>query len=445
MTASLSTPVSGRYTAPTAAGPLRATVRVPGSKSLTNRQLILSALADGTSILRAPLHSDDSQRMIDSLRALGVEITEVAGDSPFGPDLSITPPRTFVGDADIDCGQAGTVMRFLPPVAGLANGEVRITAHESALHRPMGTMIHALRDVGVDVEDGGRWSLPFSVNGRGRVRGGELAIDASTSSQFVSGLLLCAARFDVGLRLKHIGDRLPSMPHIEMTIDVLRHRGVQVETLAANEWVVPAGPIRGKEVAIEPDLSNAAPFLVAAVALGGSVTIPGWPAHSTQPGVLLGELLPQFGAKATRRGGALTVTGSGNVHGVDMDLSAAGELAPNLVALAALADGPSVFRGIGHIRGHETNRLEALVNELRRVGCGAEETADGIRVTPSELHGATWRTYHDHRMATSGAIIGLRVPGIELDDIGTTAKTIPQFAALWEDMIAQVPDGDIAA
>lgn len=445
MTASISTPVSGRYAAPTAHGPLRATVRVPGSKSLTNRQLILSALADGPSILRAPLHSDDSQRMIDSLRALGVDITEVAGDSPFGPDLAITPPRTFTGDTDIDCGQAGTVMRFLPPLAGLANGEVRITAHESALHRPMGTMIHALRDVGVDVEDGGRWSLPFSVNGHGRIRGGELSIDASTSSQFVSGLLLCAARFDVGLHLKHVGGKLPSMPHIEMTIDVLRHRGVQVETLAANEWVVPAGPIRGKEIAIEPDLSNAAPFLVAAVALGGSVTIPGWPAHSTQPGALLNDLLPQFGARATRRGGALTVTGSGNVHGVDMDLSAAGELAPNLIALAALADGPSVFRGIGHIRGHETNRLEALVNELRRVGCGAEETADGIRVTPAPMHGATWQTYHDHRMATSGAIIGLRVPGVVLDDIGTTAKTIPQFAALWEDMITQVPDGDLAA
>lgn len=430
----------GRYDAPVAESEVHATVRVPGSKSLTNRQLILAALADGTSTLRAPLHSQDSQRMIDALRALGVQIEEIEGDSPFGPDLTVTPPRTFSGGTEIDCGQAGTVMRFLTPVAGLAKGEVHVTADASALHRPMGTLITALRDVGVDIEDGGRWSLPFSVNGHGHIRGGEVQIDASTSSQFVSGLLLSAARFDVGLRLKHVGGPLPSMPHIDMTIDVLRQRGVHVEAVSPTEWVVPASAIRAKDIAIEPDLSNAAPFLLAALVAGGTVTVPGWPAHSTQPGWLLSEILPKFGARVQRRGGALSVSGTGVIHGVDIDLTAAGELAPNLIGLAALADGPSVFRGIGHIRGHETNRLAALVAELRAVGAGAEETEDGIRVTPAPLHGATWHTYHDHRMATTGALLGLRVPGIVIDDITTTAKTMPQFAQLWEAMLAASPE-----
>lgn len=425
----------GTYHAPVAADPVRAHLTVPGSKSLTNRELILAALAEGPSVLRAPLHSEDSARMIEGLRALGVQITPTPGESPFGDDLEIVPPKVLSGATTVDCGQAGTVMRFLAPVAGFADGEVQMTAHESALHRPMGELISALRDVGVDIDDGGHWKLPFTVIGHGHVRGGEVSIDASRSSQFVSGLLLAAARFDVGLQLKHTGAPIPSMPHIEMTIEVLRRRGVQVERVAPGEWVVPAGPIRGKDIAIEPDLSNAAPFLAAAVATGGQVTVGGWPAHSTQPGHLLMDLLPQFGARASRRGGALTVTGGGTITPVDLDLSAAGELAPTLVGLAALADGPSVFRGIGHIRGHETDRLAALVHELRGVGCGAEETPDGIRVIPGPLSGNTWRSYHDHRMATTGALLGLVVPGIVIDDIGTTAKTLPEFADLWDAML----------
>lgn len=430
----------GAYAAPVADAPVHATLSVPGSKSLTNRELILSALAESPSRLRSPLHSDDSARMIEGLRALGVEIEETEASGPFGPDLQITPPRTLSAATTVDCGQAGTVMRFLTPLAGLATGEVTVTAHESALHRPMGEMISALRDVGVDIDDGGRWSLPFTVVGHGHIRGGEIVIDASRSSQFVSGLLLAAARFDVGLQLRHSGQRLPSIPHIEMTIDVLAHRGVHVERTSPSEWVVPAGSIRGKDVAIEPDLSNAAPFLAAALVTGGSVTVTGWPARSTQPGALLTDILPQFGARATRRGGALTVTSTGPIRAVDLDLTAAGELAPTLVGLAALADGVSTFRGIGHIRDHETDRIAALVAELRAIGCGAEETPDGIIVTPAPLHGATWKAYHDHRMATTGALLGLAVPGIVIDDIGTTAKTLPQFTALWELMLAARED-----
>ncbi|MDJ1112978.1 3-phosphoshikimate 1-carboxyvinyltransferase [Microbacterium dauci] len=424
------------WPAPTPDAPVEATVAVPGSKSLTNRELVLAALADGPSRLTGALHSDDSARMIGALRSLGVEIEAVPGDNPFGPDLDVTPPAAFAGGTTVDCGQAGTVMRFVTPMAGLAVGDVHVTAHETALHRPMGAMISALREAGADIDDAGSWSLPFDVRGHGHIRGGEVTVDASQSSQFVSGLLLAAARFDVGLRLIHDGERLPSLPHIEMTIEALARRGVHVEHPSPNEWLVPAGPIRGKDVTIEPDLSNAAPFLAAGILTGGSVTVPGWPAHSTQPGALLADILPVMGARAHRRGGALTVTAGETITGVDLDLSAASELTPALFALAAFADSPTTFHGIGHIRGHETDRIAALVANLRALGGEAEELEDGIRVVPRPLHGGVWKAYHDHRMATAGAVIGLRVPGVTVDDIGTTAKTMPEFPELWADMLA---------
>ncbi|WP_127472772.1 3-phosphoshikimate 1-carboxyvinyltransferase [Microbacterium sulfonylureivorans] len=433
----------GHWRAPVAAGPLHATVTVPGSKSLTNRELILASLADGPSRLTAPLHSDDSARMIQALRALGVGIELEPGAGRFGDDIVVTPVWPLRGDTEVDCGQAGTVMRFVAGLGGFARGDVTITAHESALHRPMGAMITALRDVGVDIDDGARWALPFIVRGHGHTRGGEVTIDASASSQFVSGLLLAAPRFDVGLHLHHAGARLPSIPHIDMTVEALAHRGVHVERPAPGEWIVPAGPLRGKDVAIEPDLSNAAPFLAAAMIVGGSVSVTGWPAHSTQPGAMLTEILALMGAKVQRRGGALTVTAGAGIQGVDLDLSAAGELTPTIFALAAFADAPSTLHGIGHIRGHETDRIAALVGELRRLGGEAEELPDGIRIVPRPLHGGVWHAHHDHRMATTGALVGLAVPEVEVDDIGTTAKTMPEFPQLWQAMIDD--DGAAAA
>jgi 3-phosphoshikimate 1-carboxyvinyltransferase len=428
----------GEWEAPVAPGPLRAMVTVPGSKSLTNRELVLAAIADGPSTLHAPLHSDDSARMVNALRTLGVGVEHVPGTGPHGDDLRITPVAPFRGDVEIDCGQAGTVMRFVAGLAGLAAGDVTLTAHESALHRPMGTLIAALREVGVDIDDGGHWSLPFSVRGHGHVRGGEVDIDASASSQFVSGLLLAAPRFDVGLHLRHTGERLPSLPHIEMTIEALAHRGIHVERPAHGEWIVPPGPVRAKDIAIEPDLSNAAPFLAAAMVAGGQVTVPGWPLHSTQPGALLSEILAEMGAKVVRRSTNLTVTAGERIDGVDLDLSAAGELAPTLFGLAALADSPTTLYGIGHIRGHETDRIAALVSNLRVLGGEAHELPDGIRIVPRPLHGGVWKAYHDHRLATTGALLGLRVPGVRVDDIGTTAKTLPQFTRLWQGMLADV-------
>lgn len=432
------------WSAPTPDGPLSARITLPGSKSLTNRELVLSALADSPSVLRSPLHSRDSALMITALRELGTTIEPIDGtDRGYGPDLRIIPAE-LVGAGSIDCGLAGTLMRFLPPVAALALGPVTFDGDSAARRRPMRTTVESLRGLGVDVSDDARGSLPFTVHGMGRVQGGELSIDASASSQFVSGLLLAAARFDEGLTLRHTGDRLPSIPHIDMTVDVLRARGVSVETPEAGVWVVRPGAIGGREVAIEPDLSNAAPFLCAAVVAGGTVTVTGWPESTTQVGDHLREILPRFGADVSVDGGSLTVDGHEGVvggrtfDGLDLDLTLGGELAPALVTLAALATSTSRITGIGHLRGHETDRLAALATELTALGGSVRELEEGLELEPRGLaapEGRPWRSYEDHRMATAGALIGLAVPGIEVDDIQTTAKTLPQFPELWLEMV----------
>jgi 3-phosphoshikimate 1-carboxyvinyltransferase len=439
----------GPWLAPTARGPLAHRLTLPGSKSLTNRELVLAALADGPSLLRRPLHSRDTRLMIEALRTLGVVIAEVPGDGGFGPDLRITPAEIagegLLGGGSIDCGLAGTVMRFLPQVAALALGPVAIDGDENARRRPMRTTIQALRDLGVDVADDGRGRLPFTVHGAGRVRGGELEIDASASSQFVSGLLLAAPRFDEGLTLRHTGERLPSLPHIEMTIACLAARGVVVRSPEPGVWVVPAGSIAALDVDIEPDLSNAGPFLAAALVAGGRITIEGWPTSTTQVGDELRRILPRFGATVTTDGDAVTVDGGAGVIGgraltaVDLDLAIGGELAPTIVGLAALADGPSRIVGIGHLRGHETDRLAALSDDLNGLGGDVTELDDGLAITPAPLHGGAWAAYEDHRMATTGALLGLAVDGVAVDDIATTAKTLPEFVELWERMLGGGP------
>lgn len=423
------------WPAPVAVGPFTASVSLPGSKSLTARELVLSALADGPSLLRAPLHSRDTANMVEALRALGVSIVEKPGASEFGADLLITPADELLGSTTIECGQAGTVMRFVPPVAGLALGPTMFDADDSARGRPMGAIIAALRALGVDVNDDGRGALPFTVHGTGSVAGGTIEVDASSSSQFVSALLLSASRFEEGLDLTHSGERLPSLPHIEMTITALAERGVTVESPEVGHWIVRPGTIGARDVDIEPDLSNAAPFLAAAVVTGGTVTVTGWPASTTQVGADLADLLPLFGATVTREGDRLTVTGPERIQAVQLDLTTGGELAPAIVAIAALADGPSEITGIGHIRHHETDRLAALAAELNGLGGSVTELEDGLRIEPRPLHGGVWRSYEDHRMATAGAIVGLVVPGVEIENIATTAKTLPQFPQLWTRML----------
>jgi len=432
------------WAAPTATDELHATVPLPGSKSLTGRELILAALADGPGELHAPLHSRDSSLMVEALRALGITI-EPTGQaaSPYGPDLRITPAAELTGSTSIECGLAGTVMRFMPAVAALALGPTSFDGDPYARKRPMRPVLDALRAIGADISDDGRGSLPFTVHGSGSLRGGRVELDASLSSQFVSGLLLAAPRFEEGVHIVHTGERLPSQPHIEMTLESLRRRGVEVHSPAVGEWRVTPGPIRALDVTIEPDLSNAAPFLAAALAVGGEVSIPNWPATTTQVGAQLPTLLSAFGGAAHLEDGTLTVTG-GTLTGATLHIPEAGELAPTLVGLAAIAahgsgagDGEaSTITGIGHIRHHETDRIAALVTEINRLGGHAEALEDGIAVHPATLHGGTWRAYSDHRMATTGALVGLVVPGVEVDDIECTSKTLPQFAELWQGMVA---------
>lgn len=433
------------WTAPTATSRLDARVQLPGSKSLTNRALLLAALADGGSTLHRPLRSRDTRIMVEGLRSLGAAIRETPGDGRFGPDLAIAP-GPVTGGASIDCGLAGTAMRFLPIVAALGDGPVAFDGDPHARERPMAETIASLRALGVRV-DADEARLPFTVHGArgpggpGSVRGGELEVDASASSQFVSALLLVAARFDEGLTLHHRGSRLPSLPHIEMTLDALRQRGVDARRVGDASWRVEPGAIAALDERIEPDLSNAAPFLAAVVAVGGRVVLDGWPAETTQVGAMLPELLEPFGATSRLSDGSLTVEAVGGaIPGASLDMHAAGELAPTIIALGALASGPVEVTGIGHIRGHETDRIRALVDDIAALGGVASALPDGIRVEPAPLAGGPWRAFDDHRIATAGAVVGLRVPGVEVDDIGATAKTIPEFPELWAAMLAG-PDG----
>jgi 3-phosphoshikimate 1-carboxyvinyltransferase len=400
-------------------------VPVPGSKSITNRVLVLAALADGPSAVHAPLRSRDTVLMAAALSSLGVGITDREDG---GWDVM---PGLLRGPADVDCGLAGTVMRFLPPAAALAEGEIRFDGDPHARTRPMATVLGALRSLGAEIEGD---SLPFTLRGTGSLPGGEVTIDASGSSQFVSGLLLSAARFDKGVTVRHDGKPVPSLPHIDMTVETLRSVGVRVET-EANVWHVAPGPITARTWHVEPDLSNATVFLAAAAVTGGEVTIPHWPATTTQPGDAVRGILERMGCTVEVSERGLTVRGPERLSGLDIDLRDESELTPTVAALATLAEGRTVIRGVAHIRGHETDRIAALVNEINGLGGNASETQDGLVIEPRPLSGGVWKAYADHRMATAGAIIGLVVPGVSVDDIGSTTKTIPDFPGMWNAML----------
>ncbi|MCU0299998.1 MAG: 3-phosphoshikimate 1-carboxyvinyltransferase [Candidatus Nanopelagicales bacterium] len=432
-------PAEEPWPAPTAAGPVQARVALPGSKSLTNRALVLAALADGPSRITGPLKARDTKLMVAGLRALGAGIDK---DGTGG--WAVTPTR-LRGPAHVDCGLAGTVMRFLPVVAGLARGDVRFDGDPRARMRPMGAILAALETLGVRIDDDGRNCLPFTVRGTGRVPGGAATVDASASSQYVSGLLLAAARFDDGVDLRHVGRPIPSLPHVDMTVAMLRESGVEVDSDDADpsdaRWLVRPGTIRAVDRVIEPDLSNAAPFLAAAMVTGGRVTIPGWPLRTTQAGDQLRTILAEMGARVALSDEGLTLTGPDVIHGIDVNLRDVGELAPVVAAVAALADSPSRLRGIGHLRGHETDRLEALCTQINRLGGQVEARPNSLRIAPTPLHGGDFETYDDHRMAMAGAVLGLRVPGLRIVDVDTTRKTLPGFADLWSAMLGLPADG----
>ncbi|MEJ3657752.1 3-phosphoshikimate 1-carboxyvinyltransferase [Actinomycetes bacterium KLBMP 9759] len=418
------------WPAPFAAAPVTGRVAVPGSKSVTNRALLLAALSGGPASVSGAPATRDTALMVGALRALGVPI-DVDGEH-----VTVAAHDRLRGGGTVDCGLAGTVMRFIPPAAALADGPVRFDGDPHARTRPMSTILDALRALGARIDGSG---LPFTLDGSGGIPGGEVVIDASASSQFVSGLLLSGARYDKGITVHHDGKPVPSLPHIDMSVGMLRTAGVDVDDSSANTWRVAPGTVAAREWVVEPDLSNAAVFLAAAAVTAGRVTVVGWPEGSTQPGAEILAVLAEAGCTVTPGTDGMTVEGPGTLLGVDVDLHDASELTPTVAAVAALASGPSRIRGVAHIRGHETDRLAALATEITALGGDATETDDGLEIRPVPLTGRPdrpWKAYADHRMATAGALIGLVVPGVEIDDIASTGKTIPDFPGRWAALLS---------
>ncbi|MFT3943560.1 MAG: 3-phosphoshikimate 1-carboxyvinyltransferase [Ancrocorticia sp.] len=435
--------MSAVWSAPHHPEPLRSSVRIPGSKSLTNRYFVLAALGDQPSVIREPLVARDTILMAQALEAMGAGLE-------FYDDALFVYPAPLRG-ATIQAGLAGTVMRFLPAVAMLAKGDVTIDGDAAARVRPMDPVLQAIKKLGVSVDHAedaqGRGVLPVTVHGTGVVEGGRIEIDASASSQFISALLLAAPRMTHGLELRHVGGAIPSSPHLEMTVEVLRDAGIEVFTFPkdagpvrpghpAVRWLVLPGIPDVGNVEVEPDLSNAGAFLAAAMVTAGKLEIPGWPRVTQQPGDALRDIFTRMGATANVVAGKLHLTGPKEILPLDMDMHDVGELVPTVAAVAAFATGTSVLRNIGQLRGHETDRLNAITTELNRLGGKAWVEGDDLHIEPAPLHAATVESYEDHRMATFGAIIGLRVPGVEVVNIETTSKTLPQFPQMWADLIA---------
>lgn len=433
------------WLAPQSSEPIRAHVRIPGSKSLTNRYLLLAALGEEPTIIRNPLIARDTALMAGALAAMGVGIE---GD---GASITVTPGP--LRGARVDVGLAGTVMRFVPPIALFAHGDVVFDGDAAARTRPIAPLVRAIEHLGGRVEQATSGSdqicLPFTVKGTGAATGGRVEIDASESSQFVSALLLAAPRMDSGLDVRHVGKPIPSTPHIDLTVDVLRKAGIGVHVAGGKpdgpecspkRWIVEPGIPRIDDVAVEPDLSNAGPFLAAAVVTGGQVSLK-WP-DSAQPGAANRGFFEAMGARTELADHKLTINGPSTIKPLNADMHDVGELVPTIAAVAAFADGPSALRNIGHLRGHETDRLAALTSELNKIGARARIAGDDLVIEPGPAKPATIETYGDHRMATFGAILGLRIPGLEVANVETTAKTFPQFVAMWEELAAGA--GDVA-
>ncbi|WP_412744794.1 3-phosphoshikimate 1-carboxyvinyltransferase [Krasilnikovia sp. MM14-A1004] len=419
------------WVAPIATGPVRSSIRLPGSKSMTARALVLSALAGEPSRIERPLRARDTLLMAAALRALGATVDTTSDE------VWTVEPGPLRGPAHVDVGLAGTVMRFAPPVAALADGTVTFDGDPQARNRPLGPILTALRALGADLDASPAGGLPLTVRGRGMLDGGDAVIDASASSQFVSGLLLSARRFAKGLVLRHEGPPVPSAPHLRMTTHMLRAAGAAVDDSEPDVWAVEPGALHGRTWTIEPDLSGAAPFFAAALVTGGAVTLAGWPRESWQPVGRVTELLTALGGRVEQDADGLTVYGTGTVHGVRADLSEVSELTPVVAALAALADGPSQLSGVAHIRGHETDRIAALARELTKLGAHVVEHPDGLDITPGPLRPALFETYADHRMAHAAAVVGLAVEGVHLSDVACTSKTLPEFPELWAGLVAR--------
>jgi 3-phosphoshikimate 1-carboxyvinyltransferase len=455
---------AGDWQAPAAARPVHARLRPPGSKSVTNRALVLAALAGGPAVITNPLRARDTLLMAAALRALGATIEDASANPGGGGEddggtggaggagvvtaWRVTPGQVS-GAAVVNVGNAGTVLRFVPPAAALARADVEFRGDDRAAARPVGPLLAALRELGALIHDQGRGAVPFIVRGRGGMSGGTVTLDASGSSQLVSGLLLSAPRYDKGVEVRHDGARIPSAPHIAMTVQMLRDAGAHVETWPAgpgmsapDRWQVHPGELRPAAVAVEPDLSNAAPFLAAALVTGGSVTIDGWPERTSQPAGQILELLTRMGATCAPTPGGMRVTGAGTIHGIAADLGDVPELVPVLTALAALADSRSAFTGIAHMRGHESDRLATLAGEIGALGGDVTEREDGLEIRPRPLRGdgVRFASHDDHRLVMAAAVLGLALPGgLRVGDAATVGKTFPDFTMRWSAMLERSP------
>jgi len=446
------------WPAPAATGPVSARVRLPASKSITNRALVLAALSDGPAAIANPLVARDTRLAVGALRALGAAVTE--DDSPPGPTWRVAPGQPAAGaQVSVDVGNAGTVMRFLPGVAALTSAAVHFDGDARARQRPVGPILTALAELGAQIDDGGRAAVPFTVHGGGALRGGTVTLDASGSSQLVSGLLLTAPRCDEGVEIRHEGPPVPSAPHIAMTVRMLRAAGADVTELSGGAdvsgadgsgagggaggrpdgWVVRPGRLDLGAISVEPDLSNAGPFLAAALVTGGTVTITDWPRDSLQAAGQILDVLTAMGARYEFGAGGLTITGTGRIDGITADLRDVSELAQVLTAVAAVADSPSVFTGLAHTRSHETDRLAAMAKEINALGGDVTELPDGLQIRPRPLRAdaaaGPFGSYNDHRMVMAAAVLGLAVPGIAVANAQTVAKTFPGFTDVWAGML----------
>lgn len=436
------TPDQSYWPAPTAAGPIHAQVTLPGSKSQTSRALVIGTIAAKPTLISGALASRDSYMAARAMQSLGAEI-EFLDNS----DVAVHPPEVLRGGSTIDCGQAGTVMRFGSALAAFADGKTTLVGDASAANRPLRPLMDSLKALGASVKYGGKPGyLPVTIKGvparakkaRAKLKNEDtVRVDTSSSSQYLSALMLASPLINERVSLRAEG-RVPSWPYVAMSLDMLADQGVHIERTSSWSWLTdPTRPV-GNPIAIEPDLSNAGPFLASVLLTGGQVTIPHWPAKTDQVGKYWLELLPLFGANVALSATGLTVSAPEGLTwpGLEYDLGACGELAPTVAALCLFATSPSTLSGIGHLRGHETDRLDALATEIKRLGGSARVLRDGIRIEPAPLTGARLESYEDHRMATFGAIVGLRVPGCSVFDIATTAKTLPNFPERWDAMLA---------
>lgn len=414
-------------------GPLDATATPPGSKSETNRALVCAALADGTSTIRRALRADDTEAMVSCLRGLGIDIAR-SGDTVVVQGCA---GRVRPAGTPLDARLSGTTARFLAPVAALGPDPVELTGDDGLRARPMGDLVEALRTIGAGVDElGSPGHLPLRF-GDPPLRGGRVDLPGDTSSQFLSGLLLAGPLMPAGLEVS-TSTPLVSVPYVELTLDVMERFGAVVEGTPATVLSVARSGYRACDLQIEADASAASYFMAAPVIAGGRVRVSGVGSDSRQGDAVFADVLRSMGAAVTQ-GTDWTEVSSGGLNGVDVDLRDASDIAQTLAVVAAVASGRTRVRGIGFIRAKETDRISAVVRELRRVGIDAVEEEDGFTVEGGRPHGAVVRTYGDHRMAMSFALLSLCTPGIVIEDPDCVDKTYPDYFAQLASLIGAGP------